>query len=331
MKLASRFIFPAVVGLVAAAGASGSAGAADLRVAVGCPPVEACGDWHFAEDFKEKLAEHGIEAELALGGALGPDPDVVDQMSQGLVEVGLTNFVMVRQFEPMVLGFMTPYMFEDQAHMFRAIDEGSIVAGINETLADEGLVLATLTGVGGPIGIFNSQRPVESVEDLEGLRLRAIDQSQVALFEAWGTQGVVVDMAEFATSVQSGVVDGYLNPALVALIFQHTDFLDHYSDVGAGYGVRSALMSREWYEGLGEDTRAAVDDALAHATERNREWTLEISETEIPQLEENGVTVTEVSEEALEEFRQRARTVWGELMPPEHVETFEEISDATRE
>lgn len=308
-----------------------SAFAADLRVAVGCPPVEACGDWHFAEDFKSRLAEHGIEAELALGGALGPDPDVVDQMSQGLVEVGLTNFVMVRQFEPMVLGFMTPYMFDDQEHMFRAIDEGSVIERINETLAPEGLQLATLTGVGGGIGIFNAQRPVTSVDDLSGLRMRAIDSSQVALFEAWGTQGVVVDMAEFATSVQSGVVDGYLNPPVVAMIFQHTDFLTHYSDVGAGFGVRSVLMSRDWYAGLDDDARAAVDDALQYATAQNRAWTLGAAEAEITQLEERDVTVTTLSEPELDEFRRRARSVWDDLMPAEHVDDFEALADRTRQ
>ncbi len=304
---------------------------AQIRIAVGCPPVPQCADWIFAEDVKARLADAGMAAEVVPGGALGRDPDVVDQMSQGLLEMALTNFVMVRQFEPMVLGFMTPYMFDDQAHMFRGIDEGSVVARINERLADEGLRLATLTGLGGPLGIFNARGPVQSLADLAPLRLRAIDRSQLALFEAWGTQGVVIDMAEFATAVQSGVVDGYFNPPVVPLMFQHTDMLRYYTEIGAGWGVRSVLMSLDWYRGLSEADRAKVDDAIAYATARNRTWTLEAEASEIAALEARGVTVTRLDPAVLAEFRDRARTVWGELMPPDHIATFEALATATRQ
>ena len=307
------------------------AAAADLRIAVGCPPVPQCADWVFAEDVATRMNEAGMSAEVVPGGALGRDPDVVDQLSQGLLEMALTNFVMVRQFEPMVLGFMTPYMFDDQAHMFRGIDEGSVLARINETLADEGLHLATLTGLGGPLGIFNARAPVSSIEDMAPLRLRAIDRSQVALFEAWGTQGVVIDMAEFATSVQSRVVDGYFNPPIVPLMFQHTDMLTHYTEIGAGWGVRSVLVSADWHEGLSEDDRATFDEVISEATAANRAWSLAAEEAEIPALEARGVTVTQLPDDVLEEFRSRARTAWGELMPPEYIDTFEALAAATRE
>lgn len=306
------------------------AAAAELRIAVGCPPVAACADYVFAEDVRTRLAELGVAAEVVPGGALGRDPDVVDQLGQGLLEMALTNFVMVRQYEPMVLGFMTPYMFDDQAHMFRGIDEGSVVARINGRLAAEGLRLATLTGLGGPIGIFNARGPVTSLADMASLRLRAIDRSQVALFEAWGAQGVVIDMAEFATAVQSGVVDGYFNPPIVPLMFQHTDMLRHYTEIGAGHGVRSVLLSLVWYEGLAAEARGKVDDALAYATGRNRDWSLAAEAGEIPALEARGVTVTRLAPEVLAEFRDRARTAWDELMPPEYIATFEALAAATR-
>lgn len=307
------------------------AAAADLRIAVGCPPVAQCADWVFAEDVRTRLAELGMTAEVVPGGALGRDPDVVDQLSQGLLELALTNFVMVRQYEPMVLGFQTPYMFDDQAHMFRAIDEGSVVARINERLAPEGLRLATLTGLGGPVGLFNARGPITSLADLAPLRLRAIDRSQVALFEAWGAQGVVIDMAEFATAVQSGVVDGYFNPPVVPLMFQHTDMLRYYTEIGAGYGVRSVLMSRDWYEGLSAEDRAKIDDAVTAATVRNRTWTLEAEAGEIAALEGRGVTVTRLPDDVLTEFQTRARTAWVDLMPPEHIATFEGLAAATRQ
>lgn len=304
--------------------------AAGLRIAVGCPAVDSCGDWHWANDFSTRLRERGVASEVVLGGALGPDQSVVDQMSQGLVEVGLTNFVMVRRIDPLILGFLTPYMFDDLDHMFRAIAQSDVQSRIDASLAPSRLKLAAILGVGGPVGIFNAKRAIEKPADLAGLRFRAIDRSQLALYEAWGTQGVVVDMAEVSTSLQSGVIDGYINPPVVALIFQHTDFLKFYTDAGAGIGVRTALMSRDWYEGLDAKTRAAVDEAIAHATENNRAWTRRVAAAELKTLEAKGVKVTTLSPEMRKQFGDLSRKAWSALIPPQQLDYFVAIAGKSR-
>lgn len=304
--------------------------AAGLRIAVGCPAVDSCGDWHWANDFSTRLRERGVASEVVLGGALGPDQSVVDQMSQGLVEVGLTNFVMVRRIDPLILGFLTPYMFDDLDHMFRAIAQSDVQSRIDASLAPSRLKLAAILGVGGPVGIFNSKRAIEKPADLAGLRFRAIDRSQLALYEAWGTQGVVVDMAEVSTSLQSGVIDGYINPPVVALIFQHTDFLKFYTDAGAGIGVRTALMSRDWYAGLDAKTRAAVDEAIAHATENNRAWTRRVAAAELKTLETKGVKVTTLSPEMRKQFGDLSRKAWSALIPPQQLDYFVAIAGKSR-
>lgn len=306
------------------------AGAAAIRISVGCPAVDACGDWHWANDFSTKLKEKGVEANVVLGGALGPDQAVVDQMSQGLVEVGLTNFVMVRRVDPLILGFFTPYVFDDLEHVFRAIEQTDLQARMDKSMAAQRLRLSTILGVGGPVGIFNTKRAIEKPADLAGLRLRGIDKTQISLFEAWGTQGVVVDMPEVATSLQSGVIDGYINPPAVALIFQHTDFLKHYTDAGAGLGVRVALMSRDWYDGLDAKTKAAVTEAEAYATQKNREWTLRIAAAEIKTLESKGVKVTTLTPAAKNEFATLSRKAYDVLMPKEQLAIAQAAAEKTR-
>ena len=90
-----------------------SAQAEEIKISVGCPPVPACADWVWAEDLAKTLREEGLEAKVFTGGALGKDPEVVDQLSQGLLQFGLTNFVMIKQVDPRILGFVTHYMFDE--------------------------------------------------------------------------------------------------------------------------------------------------------------------------------------------------------------------------
>jgi TRAP-type transport system periplasmic protein len=309
---------------------SGSAAAETVRIAVGCPPVPACSDWVWAEDFAGHLREAGMETQVYVGGALGRDPEVVDQLAQGLLQVGLTNFVMIAQVDSGVLGFIAPYMFDDMEHMFRALDETDILESIDANMQAQGVRIASLIGLGGTVGIFNTRRAIESPADLEGLRLRAIDASQTAVIDEWGASSVVIDMTEFATSVQQGIADGYVNPPVVALIFQHTDFLRHYTAAGAGTPFRSVLMSHDWYEDLSEEDRERVDAAIAHANENNREWTLRAAEQEIAQLEERGVTVTELTPEAREEFVERSQAAWPRLLGEEALQMFIDAAEQTR-
>lgn len=307
-----------------------AASAEEIKLAVGCPPVPACGDWVWAEDVAKQLNEAGLEAKVYVGGALGKDPELVDQLSQGLLQFALTNFVMVNQVDPRVLGFMAPYMFDDMAHMFRAIDETDLLDPIKASMEAQGVKIAALTGLGGTVGIFNTKKPVASVADLAGMRLRAIDGSQIELLKNWGAAGVVVDMPEFTTSVQQGMVDGYVNPPVVALIFKHTDFLKYYTNAGAGTPFRSALMSKDWYEGLSVEDKAKVDTAVEGANLRNREWTYKAAEAELGQLTKIGVTVTELTPEARAEFVEKSKAAWPLLMPADAVEAFAAAAEKTR-
>jgi TRAP-type C4-dicarboxylate transport system substrate-binding protein len=323
---------------ILAAGASlaamfwtGGAAADEIRIAVGCPAVPACSDWVWADDFANHLTEAGMEAQVYVGGTLGRDAEVVDQLAQGLLQVGLTNFVMIAQVDSDVLGFIAPYMFDDMEHLFRALDETDIVESIDNSMQAQGIKIASLIGLGGTVGIFNTRHAVESLSDLEGLRLRAIDASQTAVIEEWGASSVVIDMTEFATSVQQGIADGYVNPPVVALIFQHTEFLKHYTAAGAGTPFRSVLMSNDWYNGLSDDHRENVDAAVAFANERNRDWTLRAAEQEINQLKERGVTVTELSPEARAEFVERSQASWPRLLDEQALQMFIDAAEQTRQ
>jgi TRAP-type C4-dicarboxylate transport system substrate-binding protein len=332
MKMISK---SAVLGLIAGTigllAASDPASAEEIKIAVGCPPVPFCSDWVWAEDLAAKLKEEGLEAKVYTGGALGKDPEVVDQLAQGLLQVGLTNFVMIKQVDPAVLGFIAPYMFDDMAHMFRALDETDILESIDANMQKQGIKIGALIGLGGAVGIFNTKHPVESLQDLSDLRLRAIDSSQMALFEEWGVPGVVVDMPEVTTSLQKGMIDGYINPPVVAFIFKHTDQLKYYTDAGAGTPFRSVLISNDWYEGLDAAMKEKVDTALAYANERNRAWTFKAIDQEIAKLKELGVTVSTLSPEARAEFVEKSQKAWTSLMPPESVDAFKAAAEKTRQ
>lgn len=329
MKMSSRLMIGAAF-LAASIMSAATVQAEEIRIAVGCPAVPVCGDWVWAEDLAAQLRQDGFEATVYTSGSLGKDPELVDQLSQGLLQFGVTNFVMINEIDPRVQGFIAPYMFDNMDHMFRTLDETDILDSIDASMQAQGIRIAGLTGLGGTVGIFNSKKPVNTLADLEGMRIRAIDATQTKLIEEWGASAVVIDMPEFMTGLQQGMVDGYVNPPVVALIFQHTDYLKFYTDAGSGTPFRSALMSNDWYQGLSDADRAKVDAAVQMANDKNRSWTEMASAKELDQLREKGVEITTLSPEARAEFVTRAKAAWPHLMPADAIDAFVMAAEKTR-
>lgn len=173
---------------------------------------------------------------------------------------------------------------------------------INAATTPSGVRVIAVNNVGQASGIFNTKKPVNSVADMAGLRMRALDESQIDLYEAWGAAGTIVSWAEVPNALQTGVADGYLNPAFVPLLFGHTEFIKHYTDAGISPSLRITIVSEDWYQGLSDEERATVDAAAEAATAANRNW-LGTQDAVLEKLEAAGVAVVRMSQEAREEFR----------------------------
>jgi len=296
-----------------------SAASAQIKISLDSPPdLEGSGSYVWAHAFSTYLNEHGMAAEEYQRGALGGDDEVFDQVSQGLVEVGLSPLGIVASIDTLIYGLRLPYFFADMAAVDRALYDNGMLAAINEGLDGSGVQVLAVDTVGPATGIFNTLHPVTSMADMSDLRMRALDESQIQLYAAWGSTGTVVSWAEVPNALQTGVANGYLNPAFVPLLFGHTDFIKYFTPAEISPSLRIIIVSEDWYEGLSDADRATVDAAAAAANEANRTW-LETQTGVIAQLEAAGVTISELSPEARAEFQTASATTYDLIVTPEQL------------
>ncbi|MFP4274029.1 MAG: TRAP transporter substrate-binding protein [Paracoccaceae bacterium] len=301
-----------------------TAAVAEVKIALDSPPdLEGSGSYVWAHSFATALKENGLEAEEFQRGALGGDDEVFDQVSQGLLEVGMSPLNIVASIDELIFGLRLPYFFTDMTEVDRALYDGGMLERINEAVTPAGVRVLAITVVGPATGIFNTKKPVERLEDMEGLRMRALDESQIDLYEAWGATGTIVSWAEVPNALQTGVADGYLNPAFVPLLFGHTDFIKHYTEAAIAPSLRIAIASEDWYQGLSDADRATVDDAVEAANEANRAW-LGTQDAVIGKLREAGVQVVELSEAERARFREASSPAYESgLLTPEQIDLWE--------
>ena len=310
----------ALVALLAAAGTA----QAQIKIALDSPPdLEGSGSYVWAHTFSTWLNEHGMQAEEFQRGALGSDDELFDQVSQGLLEVSMSPLNIVGSLDKLIFGLRLPYFFKDMAEVDRALDAGGMLARINEGTTPHGVRVLAVNTVGGATGIFNTKKPVRSVADMAGLRMRALDESQIALYEAWGAAGTIVSWAEVPNALQTGVADGYMNPAFVPLLFGHTDFIKFFTDAAVAPSLRIAIASEDWYQGLSDAERATVDAAVAAANAANRAW-LGTQDAVLDKLTAAGVQIERLDDAARAAFRAASGPAYqSDLITPEQLAAWE--------
>lgn len=295
----------------------------EVKIALDCPPdLEKCGTYVWSHAFSSHLQANGIKFKLYPADALGGEAEKLDQVTQGLLEVSNSDLAKVAQIDAFINGFVLPYLWDSIEHLDRVLAKTDLFQTVNARATKKGVrILAPIT-IGGFYGILNTKRPISSPDDLKGLRIRALSKDQALYLEAWGANSVIIPWPEIYSALQTGVADGYLNSAIVPIMFKHTEVVKFFTDARAIAPFRVAIASNKWYSGLSAKERSIVDEAVAKANAANRVWLARAEKSSLETLKAEGVTVTTLTQTQRNRFAELSRPVYTRVLPDEVVKHF---------
>lgn len=311
----TRFIGIALLGVLATAGVrpAGSAESArpplDVKIGMSTPlDAERNGVYVWTRAFGDALERAGARVRIYPNSALGGEKERMDQVAIGLLEVNDTGGDELTRLSPLFHA-QRPFEVESYEHLDRLIGHTGFLAAVNEELADDDLILLDFAYTGEMVGLLTRGKPVRRIEDLRDMRLRILSAADLNLLEAWGVRGVRVAWEEVAQALQTGMVDAYLNPPIVAVMFGHGNVLDYFTDLRMGPSARVIVTSRRWYESLAPDMRAAFDEGVREARAANRAWTRAAMKRERGLLEKAGIEWIEMDQADREAWRALTRNI----------------------
>ncbi|MHA6250799.1 TRAP transporter substrate-binding protein [Oceanobacillus sp. CAU 1775] len=268
--------------------------------------------WHkFAEKFGEELeakSDGRMTLELFPAAQLGPEADMVQQLSSGALDFALlTNAYMSTRF-PELDGWNMPFLFEDL--------ESSLAAQDTEP-AQEMLGLLEEQGLLGLDYFFAANHnllvngdSIESMEDVDGRKLRFTGGASVIdYWEGLGASPIAMGLPEVYNAMQTRVIDGVsvdTNPMLSEKYFEigeHYVLTNHMAFGGIVTG------SEANYEKMSEADQTIVDEALAAAVEWGEK---EIVASEAENLKELEGLVNVVELANKEAFIEEAKKIYEE-------------------
>jgi len=320
----------AFAALIAASAAT--AASAEVKIALDSKPdLKTSGSYNWAHAFGEVLKKAGMSVREMPRGSVGNEAEKFDQVSTGLLEVSLSDVRSVAQVDPFIYGVRLPYIFDDIHHMDRALAAGKVFDRVNAAISKQDVVLLSLVPLGPSSGIITTKTAVRKPADLAKLRMRALDDAQIAMYQAWGSSGTIVPWGEVPAGLQTGIIDGYLNSPFVPIMFGQTDFVKNFSDAGVIIPLRAVIVSKVWYDGLSEADRKTVDGAVRAADAASRAWLEQAASSALTALEAKGVTVQRLTAEERAAFRDLSKKVYNSgLLPEKDVKIWSDLSGRTR-
>lgn len=266
-----------------------------------------------AEEFAEYMAEQTdgrFEVRIAPNGELGDDEELLKALNLGTVNMYVGyNGIPAGLLGSNLAMFEMPFLFDDGDHMLRTFANGGLDL-YNKQLEGTGYYCVAM-GYEGARQMLTTEKPVETIEDMHGLRMRCGNvQGYIDYYEAVGAAPTTVQFGEVYTSLSQGVIEGVDH---VVAILEDQKFTEVCNYAIMDYHIISPLtymISDSFLDTLPDDIREIFLEGVQAMADK----VTEIDggyERDLPaQWEENGMTVIYPTDEVRAEFREAAQPVY---------------------
>ncbi|KIC47711.1 TRAP transporter substrate-binding protein [Tateyamaria sp. ANG-S1] len=248
----------------------------------------------FAECANGKL---GDRAEVQTFGAsqLGKDRELLQKLKLGQVDFSLPSSVM-SSVAPEFGVFEMPYIVQDRDHMRRIQAELGDV--FQEAAQSQGYRIIGYFE-NGFRHITNNTRPINTPEDLQGIKLRTPNgEWRVKMFQQYGANPTPMAFSEVFTALQTNVIDGQENPYAQIASAKFQEVQEYLSITGHVYTPGYVLVSERRWQQLPEDVRADLEACGAETQDFVYDHAAKLEVELLDVIKAAGVQVNEADNQA---------------------------------
>lgn len=246
----------------------------------------------FAKEVKEK-SNGKIDISIYPSAQLGDDRVMMKQLKDGALDFTLGETARFQIFYPEAEIFALPYMipnFEFSKKALLETDFGKgLIAKINKEL---GLKLLSVAYNG--TRQTTSNRPINSIADMKGLKLRVPNAATNLAFAKYsGAAPTPMAFSEVYLALQTNSVDGQENPLPTIQAQKFYEVQKYLALTNHILNDQLYLMSNVTREDMPEDLQKVIDEAALKAAEYHTQLFKDGEKNLIEFFKSKGVTVTE--------------------------------------
>lgn len=214
------------------------------------------------KNYVESNSGGKMKVELYANGQLGNGPEILQQCMQGVVQATTTGEADLSSFYPELQVFSIPYSFKNRMEFYNVLD-GQFVQAMHDDIAKKtDIRIISAFDNGGFRNFSNSKKVVKEATDLAGLKLRCMEiPAHLEMVKAFGGLPTPIPFSELYNALQSGVVDGQENSAMVMMDGSIYEVQKYYTLDGHLISPAYIAVNEKWLKSLTPEQQKIILDA----------------------------------------------------------------------
>ncbi|MDR1778262.1 MAG: TRAP transporter substrate-binding protein [Clostridiales Family XIII bacterium] len=266
----------------------------------------------FIEPEIEKRSNGRIDVEIYNNSVLGGDRELYEALQLGTLECSCGPLSVLTNFDATFGISDLPFLYENAEIADAALD-GEWGAKLAENLPEQGMRVIVYVE-NGYRNISNSKKPITSLADLSGMKIRVMESPvYLSTWKALGTNPTPIAFSELYTALQNGTVDGQDNGPGLTYTSKVYEVQPYYTVSEQQYAASANVVSEAWWQSLSEEDQAVITEVFEEYRDLQRAKNREMESEYIALMEEYGVQVNYLSDEAKAEFKEACQAVWTEM------------------
>ena len=263
--------------------------------------------------FKERVEERtngAVKIEVYGDKVLGTDRELLEQVQMGTLDMTVTTTSVLQNFIPAYATLDLPYLISGWDHCYKFF-ESDIYTKLLAEGADTGLTTLSLAGRGFR-HVTTNDRPIRSLADIKGLKLRVIESSVYNdTFTAFGANPQAMSFGEVITALQQGTIEGHENSYAVIEQEHVYEVQNTVSETAHMFAFFDMVIGTDVLNKLPAEIQEIIRTAALEAG---------LEETQAEQADENNVKerlrgfgMTLIEDVAVDEFRAVVQPVYDKF------------------
>lgn len=278
------------------------------------------------KEYVEKESGGKIKVEIYPNGELGGYDETIESIRADSVQMTMAPTSSLSTYDPKLALLDLPFMFKDAQAMDAAI-KGE-VGDLYKSWMDEAGFYCAGFQYDGARGISNSTRPVKTVKDLKGLKIRVMQNDMyIDIFKALGANPTPMSFNDLYTGLQQGTVDGQDNSPMLTYVNKFYEVQKYYSTLDTVYCNSVLLCNKTFMESLPEDLLKILQDGSdEYLVNYQRETAMDMEKEYLEDLDKNGCAVTYIDDKT--EFKKAVESVYEKYRKDLGEDVVNEIVDS---
>src|SRR5712692_5078979 len=221
---------------------------------------------------------------------LGEEKETIEQTRAGAIDLNRTNVALIGNFVPAMNVLAMPFLFRSIEHLQKVLD-GPIGNEILNSFEPYGFVGLAFYDSGAR-SIYNSVRPIRTVADIKGLRLR-VQQSELMseMIRALGAEPIELPYGQVLTGLATRLIDGAENNWPSFVTSGHYKFVGDSTPTEHSMSPEVLVMSQKAWESLSAEDRTIFREAAIRSSHFVHDKWKDLEQQSRRQTEAEGVTI----------------------------------------